>query len=341
MRILLLTVWKPSRGGIVTHVENLLKHSRNEFKILTYKRINLLLLRPIGFVFFGFFEGLWKKYDVIHAHYAVPQGFLGVLLKRVRRKPLVVTLHGSDITLLGRGTARFLVKFVLDNCDAIIAVSEFLKREALKLGAEEEKIRVIYSGVPGSGAPAFKPVEKFELQGRIITFIGSLVWQKGVDILIRAFRDVKEKFPDAELVLVGDGREKNNLQKISRELGVRANFLGYREDPGSVLEKSAVLVLPSREEGFGLALLEAMAAGVPVVASRVGGIEEIVEHGYNGILVEKENPEELAERIIRVLEDRELREKLIKNGRESLKKFSWKKMGSEVDAVYEGLKKPA
>lgn len=333
MRILLVTVWKPRKGGIVTHVENLIRHSRNEFKVLTYERcIDLPFLRALSFIFFGFFRGIGEEFDVIHAHYAAPQGFLGVLLKKVRRKPLVVTLHGSDITILARGFAKPLVSFVLKNSDAVIAVSEFLKREAVKLGAREEKIKVIYGG-----APASKP-ERLRPESRAITFIGSLVWQKGVDVLIRAFGEVDKKFQDAELVIVGDGRERKNLQKMSRELGIRANFLGSREELGSALEKSAVLALPSREEGFGLALLDAMAAGVPVVASRVGGIEEIIEHEYNGILFEKENSRELAERIIQILGNEELRKKLIENGKKTLKKFSWEKMGSEVDAVYEAIK---
>lgn len=331
MRILLITIWKPKKGGIVTHVENLIKHSRNEFKVLTYgKGIDLPFLRALSLIFFGFFRGIRENFDVIHAHYAVPQGFLGVLLKKVRRKPLVVTLHGSDITVLGRGALKFLVKFVLYNSDAIITVSEFLKMEAVKLGASEEKIKVIYGG-----APTYKP-ERLRLESRTITFIGSLIRQKGVDVLIRAFESVKKKFPDAELVIIGDGREKKSLEKLSRELGTEVNFLGYREDLDSILEKSAVLALPSREEGFGLVLLEAMAAGVPVVASRVGGIEEIIEHEYNGILFE--NSGELAEGIIKILENEELRKKLIENGRESLKKFRWEKTGSEMDAVYEAIK---
>lgn len=333
MRILLITIWKPNRGGIVTHAENLIRHSKNEFKVLTYERcIDLPFLRALSLVFFGFFRGIREEFDLIHAHYAVPQGFLGVLLKKVLRKPLVVTLHGSDITVLGRGAAKPLVSFVLNNSDAIIAVSEFLRRETIKLGASEEKIKVIYSG-----APACKP-ERLQPESRTITFIGSLIRQKGVDILIMAFGGVKKKFPDAELVIVGDGREKKSLEKLSRELGIKVNFLGYQEDLGSALEKSAVLALPSREEGFGLVLLEAMAAGVPVVASRVGGIEEIIEHEYNGIIFEKENSKELAEGIIRILENKELRKKLIENGKKTLKKFRWEKTGSEVDAVYEAIK---
>ncbi|MFH1773833.1 MAG: glycosyltransferase family 4 protein [Methanobacteriota archaeon] len=335
MRILLITIWKPRKGGIVTHVENLISHSRNEFEILTYGNyVDIPVFRALSFIFSGFFKGIKEEFDVIHAHYAVPQGFLGVLLKKVQRKPLVVTLHGSDITLLAKGAARQAVKFVLDNSDAVIAVSEFLKREAVKLGVSEGKIKVIYGGVPARE----EKKEEFQLKGRAVTFVGSLVWQKGVDVLIRAFKGVKEKFPDAELVIIGDGREKKSLQKLSNELGVDTNFLGYREDLNSLLEKSAVLVLPSREEGFGLALLDAMAAGVPAVASRVGGIVEIVEHEYNGILVEKENPEELAKGILQVLENEGLREKLIENGKKTLKKFSWKKMAGEVDAVYEALK---
>ncbi|MBI5252794.1 MAG: glycosyltransferase family 4 protein, partial [Euryarchaeota archaeon] len=304
MRILLITIWKPNRGGIVTHVENLIRHSKNEFKVLTYGGgIDLPFLRALSFVFFGFLGGVRENFDLIHAHYAVPQGFLGVLLKKVLRKPLVVTLHGSDITVLGRGAAKPLMSFVLNNSDAIIAVSEFLRRETINLGASKEKIKVIYGGAPYP--PMSRLVEKLQ-DGRRITFIGSLVRQKGVDVLIRAFVEVKKKLPDAELVIVGDGREKKSLEKLSSELGIEVNFLGYREDLSSILEKSAVLVLPSKEEGFGLTLLEAMAVGVPVVASRVGGIEEIIEHEYNGILFEKENSKELAEGIIRILENKEL-----------------------------------
>ncbi len=102
-----------------------------------------------------------------------------------------------------------------------------------------------------------------------------------------------------------------------------------------MLEKSSVLVLPSREEGFGMVLLEAMHMGVPVVASNTGGIPEIVLDQMNGILVERENPEALSAGILSVLNDGSLREKLVRNGREMVKKFSWEKASKEVDLIYD------
>lgn len=328
MRVLLLTLWKPRKGGVVTHVENLIKNSRNEFIIQSYPQfIDLPLFRAFSFVLVGFFMRLTTKYDIIHAHYALPQGFLGVLLKKVRKKPLILTLHGSDLTLLAKSQiTRPIVKLVLRSSDRVLVVSEFLKRETVKLGIGEEKIRVVYMG----SAPRDTKKEEFGLDGRIVTFIGGLVKQKGVDILLEAFKEV----PDAKLVIVGDGKERSNLERLASDIE-DVHFLGYREDLISVLEKSRVLVLPSRQEGFGLILLEAMSAGVPVVATRVGGIVEIVEDRYNGILVEPENPEQLAEGINRVLEDRELRKNLIENGRKTVERFSRESVSNVVDEIYE------
>jgi N-acetyl-alpha-D-glucosaminyl L-malate synthase BshA len=337
MRVLLISLWKPRRGGIVTHVENLMKNSKNDFAVLTYERyINLPLLRALSFVVHGFFKGSRMGYDLIHAHYALPQGLLGVVLKKLRGKPLVVTLHGSDITLLTKNLlTRQLVKFALRNSNKVIAVSEFLREEALKLGVEEEKVKVIRGGVTLQRGPE----DKLDISGRLVTFIGSLVEQKGVDVLIEAFQQVKERVPEVKLAIVGEGKERERLEALAK--GVQdIYFLGYRRDLTGVLEKSEVLILPSREEGFGLVLLEAMAAGVPVVATRVGGIIEIVEDGYSGILVEKEDSRGLAEGIVRVLENGELRDALSRHGREVVKKFSWKRMGSEVDKIYDEIVRP-
>jgi N-acetyl-alpha-D-glucosaminyl L-malate synthase BshA len=334
MRVLLLTLWKPSKGGVVTHVMNLMKYSKNEFLIISYPPLNLPVLRALSFLVVGFLRGLGMTYDVIHAHYALPQGLLGVFLKKIKKRPLVLTLHGSDVTLLGRNPlTKPVLGFVLRRADRVIAVSEFLRREALALGASEEKTRAIYAGVE----PRPGMVKGVTAQGKRILFIGALVRQKGADLLIRAFKKVAEKHEDAELLLVGDGGERRNLQGLSRALGVRVQFRGYVDKIDGVLRRSALLVLPSREEGFGLVLLEAMAAGVPVVATRVGGIPEVVVSGENGLLVGKEDVDALAEAIIKVLEEQDLRARLVLNGIRTAEKFKWDKMAGEVDELYRGL----
>lgn len=333
MRVLLITQWKPSKGGVVTHVQNLVKHSKNTFDILTYPRyLNIPVIRALIFVLTGLLRGISRDFDLIHAHYAVPQGLLGVLLKKIKKKPLVLTIHGSDILGLGNSPVfKPLVKWVLINSDAVIAVSRFLKEKAQELGAEDEKVRVIYAGVQGrAGRGVHGP-------GKRVVFIGSLVKQKGADILIKAFKTVEKKHMEAELVIVGDGKERHRLEKLADELKINAHFLGYADDVERVLMESRVLVLPSRTEGFGLVLLEAMRAGVPVVATSVGGIPEIIENERNGLLVEKDDTVSLAAAIIRIFEDPSLRNKLISEGRKTAEKYSWSRMADEVDILYKEL----
>ena len=328
MRVLLLTQWGTG-GGISVHVARLIENSKNDFDIITYPRsINIPFFRAFFFVLFGFFNGIFKRFEIIHAHYALPQGFLGILLKYFKSKPLVITVHGSDLTVLPKNPAsRLLLGFVLKNADRVIAVSNFLKEGVEGLGVPVGKCETIYGGVTIEDDE-----EPFEPDGPVIAFVGSLVPQKGVDILIESFKKIETK--NTNLIMVGDGPERKRLESLAAG-SKNIQFLGRRKGIKNILTKSDVLVLPSREEGFGLVLLEAMAAGTPVVAANVGGIPEIVEDGLSGILVEKDNPEKLAIAIDRVLQDEELRNTLIENGREKAKGFTWEKMAHEIDRLYD------
>ncbi len=345
MKVLLISVWKPRKGGIITHVENLLKHSRNVFVILTYQNrdvrkepgiirvpvINAPILRGVSFALFSFLKALRKDYDIIHAHYAIPQGLSGALIKKVRKKPLVITVHGSDLTVLGESKFfRPLLKWVLDEADVIIAVSAYMKGLLIKLGIDAEKIRIIYSGVD-SHAMAEGDVRR-------VVFIGALVWQKAVDILIEAFKDIKGSFPDAGLLIVGDGPQRKSLESLVSRLGLRdVEFKGYVDDLDSLFTSRSVFVLPSRNEGFGLSILEAMARGVPVVASKAGGIPEIVKDGQNGYFFTTANPRSLAEAVKKVFADNDVRARLINGGLETVKNFTWEDMTEETDEVYEEI----
>ena len=339
MRVLLLTIWKPSRGGVVTHVENLIKRLPCEFEIVTYPRFaRLPLLRAAVFILWGFFNALRmsgrRRFELIHAHYAVPQGLLGVLLKRVLHLPLVVTLHGTDINYLARKRiTRPLVRLVLTQADAVVAVSRFLKEEAERLGAEAEKVRVIYNGV--------ELPERIEAERDMsILFVGSLVKQKGVDTLLKAYRMIKERLPEGKLVIVGDGKDKAMLEEMCSRLGLSDVFFeGSRGELSSYYSRSRVLALPSRAEGFGLVALEAMAHGLPVVATRVGGIPEVVTHGEAGMLVEKDSAHALAEALIRVMEDSALWERLARNARERASEFSWENTARQYASLYEELRR--
>ena len=166
-------------------------------------------------------------------------------------------------------------------------------------------------------------------------FVGAFVPQKGVDILIEAVKDV-----DFNFKLIGDGKlykkienfiVKNNLSHI--ELLGRKSF----NETASFMRKCSFLVVPSRSEGFGMVAVEGMACSKPVIATKVGGLEEIVIDGYNGLLAEKNNPNDLKEKILELINNEELRKTLGKNGKEFSKKFSWKKCAESVKNIYEDL----
>jgi N-acetyl-alpha-D-glucosaminyl L-malate synthase BshA len=345
MKVLLISIWKPRRGGITTHVESLLKRSKGNFSILTYRDnssvkeknvmrvpyIDFPILRGISFAFFAFLRGILARCDIIHAHYAIPQGFVGVLIKKIKKKPLVLTVHGSDLTILsGSLFIRPVLKWVLNRTDRIIAVSNYMKTLLVDMEVPEEKIRVIYNGVDPQA-----PAEDGE--GRVI-YIGALVHQKGVDILLNSFKKIKETHPDLKLVIVGDGPERENLEGLAEKLGLTIiEFTGYLEDLDQVFTSKSILVLPSRKEGFGIAVLEAMARGVPVVASKTGGVLEIVEDGRNGLFFSKEHPESLADAVIKLLDDSKLRARIVKGGLKTAQGFSWDKMAEETENVYNEL----
>jgi|TARA_B100001964_G_C14254754_1_gene611772 N-acetyl-alpha-D-glucosaminyl L-malate synthase BshA len=335
MRILLLTQWKPSRGGVVKHVENLIANSKHTFEIITYiPNINVRIIRPFFFLVFGVLRGIFKNFDIIHAHYTIPQGLLGVILKKIKRKPLILTLHGSDITELANSSLfRPLVRWIISNSDGIIAVSKYLKMQALELGVEETKFRVIYGGVSASRS------KYMGIKNKGVVFVGSLVKQKGVDILIKSFEIVGKKHSDSKLIIIGDGSERKVLEKLARELRIDVVFHGYLDDFRDILNKSLVFVLPSRTEGFGLVLLEAMEARIPIIATDVGGIKEIVVNDENGLLVKKEDVNSLADAINKIIEDNDLKNRLIFGGRKTIKKFSWSRMADEVDVFYKEIAK--
>ncbi len=332
MRVLLLSLWKPAKGGVVTHVEKIIEHSENDFRVIGYpKALELPVLRALGYILHGLYKALMlstrEKFDIIHAHYAFPQGFLGVLLRRIFGIPLVVTLHGSDINILGRSRLTApLVSFVLRRSSYICAVSEYLKKEALKLGAEEERIEVVY------GAPKIESLQKRKPKKGEILYIGSFVRQKGLDVLLEAFKIVKRKLPYAELTVVGGGRGEKRVKESAPE-GV--SFAGFRDELEEFYSRAEVVVIPSREEGLSLVALEALTLGIPIVATRVGGLPEILEG--RALLVEKENPEALAEAIIKVLEDEGLRKRLSKKEEE----FKGRALAERMDRIYRRVKAEA
>lgn len=320
MRVLILSQWKPSVGGVVTHVEKLMENSESEYRMIGYPRVEIPLLRALSYIVVGLFSALrlsrLESFSLIHAHYALPQGLLGAMLKKLLHLPLVLTLHGSDINLLARSRlTRPVIKFVLGQCDYICTVSSYLREEAIKLGAEPGRTGVVY------GAPKVERLGRREPESGLVLYVGSFERQKGLDVLLEAFREVNRELPHARLEVVGGGRRKLRA-------GRGVSFQGYREDLENYYSRAELVVIPSREEGLSLVALEALALGIPIVATKAGGLKELLEG--KAVLVEGEDALAMARAIIRVLKDGGLREKLGVSRRE----FTGRALAERMDEIY-------
>jgi glycosyltransferase involved in cell wall biosynthesis len=202
-----------------------------------------------------------------------------------------------------------------------------MKGLLIDLGIREEKISVIYNGVNKQSLAIGSE--------RRIVFIGSLVKQKGVDILLHAFKEIKKTHTDVRLIIVGDGPEREDLKLLSKQLRLKeVEFRGYVDDLEPFFTANTVFVLPSIKEGFGITILEAMARGVPVAASKTGGIPELIVDGENGLFFTKDNPSSLTDAVRRIFDDEALREKMIKGGWKTVIKFTWNKTSEETEDVY-------
>ncbi|MBW9221857.1 glycosyltransferase [Methanothermococcus sp. SCGC AD-155-C09] len=353
MNILMPTIFHPYTGGISNHVESIIKHLNNinnyNFHILNYnfqgklKEIPLNTkihrvpyirgIRGLSYAHNGYFLGkeIIKKYgiEVIHSHYAFPQGFLGALLSRRYKLPHVLTLHGSDVLLLSKNPiGRIFFNYAIKHCDRIICVSNYLKEQLPK--DYRSKTEVIYNGVDFN---IFQDIGVDEDYG---LFVGSLVLQKGLPTLINAIKDI-----DFNFKIIGDGPLFNDIRNyITRKNIKNIELLGRRDhlEVSEYIKRCSFLVLPSISEGLGMTLLEAMASGKCVIGSNVGGIPELIIDNYNGFLFEVNNSRMLRERIEILVNDRDLRIKLGKNGVEFSKNFSWEAIVKKIDALYRELK---
>jgi L-malate glycosyltransferase len=258
--------------------------------------------------------------DVIHAHYAVPHAtaaFLAqqVLAGRPGRTPRVITtLHGTDITLVGSDRSYSeIVAFSIQQSDRVTAVSESLRQSTFRELGVQRDIAVIPNFLDcGIHRRTPRPdlrrrFTRGDDNTRIVVHVSNFRPVKRADAVVRTFDLIQRKVP-ARLLLVGDGPDLDAAHRLARELGVGnlVDAVGAQEEVLPLLSISDVFLLPSAQESFGLAALEAMACEVPVVASRVGGIPEVIEHGVTGFLHDPEAIGEMAESAVRLLTDAEL-----------------------------------
>ena len=247
------------------------------------------------------------KVDLIHAHFAYRPGYVGGILGRILSKPVVLTVWGSDINVVTREDYEIPLKrkrtlAALRLTNHIIAVSKALRHKVVGLGIRSDKVSVIYNAISRQRfyqRPQNESRGKLDLPlGRhIILFVGNLVPIKAVDVLIKALALLGKDRGDIHLVVLGDGLMRNELEQLADELELKnIEFRGRRCNQEIPLYMSAAdfLVLPSMNEGCPTVMLETLACGTPIVASRVGGIPEVVTNHELGILVEPGNVRALA-----------------------------------------------
>ncbi len=293
--------------------------------------------------------------DVIHAHFGCPEGFAATLAKKSMKKPLVVTLHGSDILTdpsidYGDRLQKAYdekVRVVLESADKVIVASKAIYREALKTGCIPGKLLHIPNGIDLNRFRLNLDGERIKkqlgIENRQVVFtLRALVPKNGVEYLIRSAKTVVEQVHDVAFVVGGDGFLRHDLEKLTKSLDLSDNVIFTEWIPEYNLPyyyaACDVFVIPSIIEGFGLVTIEAMATGKPVIGTNVGGIPDTIEDEKNGYLVPPRDPESLAQKIILLLQDSELREKMGSNGRKMAEeRFDINKRITGIMRVYSEL----
>lgn len=287
------------------------------------------------------------KIEVLHVHYAIPHAYAGYMAKQMLKNeginlPMITTLHGTDITLVGNHPFyKPAVTFSINKSDYVTSVSQSLKDDTLKLFKIKNKIRVIPNFIEldkmakDPQAPCHRYVMAKENE-RIITHISNFRKVKRIPDIIKIFYNIQKEIP-SKLMMVGDGPEKEKAEVLCMELGIydKVIFFGNSNEIDKILCMTDLFLLPSETESFGLAALEAMACGVPVISSNSGGLPEVNFDGYSGYLSNVGNVEEMAANAIKILKDDVVLNQFKENALEVAKKFDIKNILPKYEALYQ------
>ena len=284
--------------------------------------------------------------DLLHVHYAIPHSVSAFLAKRILEPatglPVVTTLHGTDITLVGIEQSYFpITRYAIENSDGITAISHHLAEKTREVFEISRPIRVIHNFV---NCDLYRPDprKKDRAEGeKTLIHISNFRKVKRVTDCVRILQEVRRHIP-ARLVMVGDGPEAGAATHLAAELGVShaVDFLGSQLGIHQILPSADVLLLPSEMESFGLVALEGMACGVPAVATRTGGVPELITDGVDGFLDPVGDIQGQAKRVVLLLRDGQLYEKMSTAARHTAKeRFDTSKIIPQYEHYYEELLK--
>lgn len=333
-----ITYSKPVRMDWFT--KNMYYHevSVSDYPLFEYAPYELLLSSKLVDVTIN------QKLDILHVHYAIPHASAAFSAQQILKTknidlPFITTLHGTDITLLGKDKSfQPVIEFAINQSDAVTAVSESLKEETYKFFDIKKNIEVIPNFIDPN---LYRFAKDIELRAQfaeknevIITHISNFRKVKRMDDVIRIFEGVQKQL-SAKLLMVGDGPELHQAKNLTRELGIseKVFFLGKSKRIEQITSISDVFLLPSEKESFGLVALEAMASGVAVVSSNVGGLPEVNKDGVTGFLNEVGDIEGMIASVLTILNDKDTLDRFKTNALEHSQKFDLNK----IVPVYENL----
>lgn len=287
----------------------------------------------------------YEKLDLLHVHYAIPHATVAYLAKQILASedihiPVVTTLHGTDVTLVGSDRSFApVVAFSINQSDGVTAVSEHLRQQTCEQLRINQEIEVIYNFIDFSRFSRTNK-EHFRMAiapsgEKILVHTSNFRKVKRIEDVIYTFAIVQKQIP-AKLLLVGDGPERPRLERLCREIGLyeHVRFLGKQDAIEEILAVADLFLIPSANESFGLAALEAMACEVPVISSNAGGLPEVNVQGVTGFLADIGDVETMAENALMLLQDPVMLETFRKNALEQAQRFDISHILPKYEAYY-------
>jgi len=285
------------------------------------------------------------RIELIHAHYAMPHATSAYLAKQIMGSQgikTVTTLHGTDITLVGADASfKKVIKFAIEESDGVTAVSQYLKDRTIEEFGIKRPIRVIHNFIDPARPALNRSMcsrETFAPNGeKLLMHASNFRPVKRAQDVVRVFARVQELIP-ARLVLIGDGPQLRTTQQLVSDLNLsdKVNYLGEQDQLEPLLSCADLFLLPSEQESFGLTALEAMNCGVPVIATDIGGLPELVVHGETGYLFPIGETDQMAEAAAALLKDHERHERFRKKARDrAVRDFNANRIIPHYEAFYE------
>ena len=283
--------------------------------------------------------------DVLHVHYAIPHAYAAYMAKKMLHEeginlPIVTTLHGTDITLVGSHPFyKSAVAFSINKSDAVTSVSQSLKDDTIRLFDIKNEIQVVPNFIDFSKySDEFKDCQRVMMASnneKIITHISNFRPVKRIKDVINTFFQIQKEIP-SKLMMVGEGPEKESAELLCEKLGIedKVLFFGKSHEIDKILCFSDLFLLPSETESFGLAALEAMASGVPVISSNSGGIPEVNKHGVSGYLSAVGDTKEMVHHALSILRDDSLLAMFKENAKAEARQFDIHKIVPFYESIY-------